>query len=167
MSGSYVWLSRIALGGIFVVSGLAKAVALEGFLQAIVNYRLVTWNIARALGTPLVACELIVGIALLCGWHLSSAAATASLLLLLFSSAVVSAQVRGIRGACGCAPRARGGMIGWHLVARNLGCVCLLQPLIWQTATMEYMVVGATLTILSALKRRGEPNQTDAETNRF
>jgi putative oxidoreductase len=97
------WALRLALGGLFVVTGALKLVDPTAFAVEIHNYQLFP-ALAPVLAATLPAVELLLGAALLAGprpWLRAGALASVGLMA-VFTVAVASAVVRGINISCGC-----------------------------------------------------------------
>ncbi len=98
-----LWVLRLGLGGLFVVTGVLKIVDPAAFAVEIHNYQLFP-ALAPLLAATLPAVEVTLGAALVAGprpWVRASALATAALMV-VFTVAVGSAVARGINIDCGC-----------------------------------------------------------------
>jgi putative oxidoreductase len=98
-----LWALRIALGALFVVTGVLKLGDPTAFAVEIHNYQLFP-GLAPVLAATLPAVELVVGAAILVGpraWVRAGALASAALMV-VFTAAVGSAVLRGINISCGC-----------------------------------------------------------------
>lgn len=94
---------RVALGLLFIWSGIAKMKNPMAFADDIRNFRIVSdpWPALLALYLPWV--ETICGIVVLVGKRLArGAAAILTMSLLVFIGAVAAAWVRGLDISCGC-----------------------------------------------------------------
>jgi len=93
-----LWL----LAAVFLVSGVDKVFHYQGFVNALRDYVIVPRGWASALAPPVIAIELLVGIALLVQAWRQAAAATAAAVLAVFTAALVFNRLLGGRGVCGC-----------------------------------------------------------------
>ena len=116
-----LWALRLALGALFVVTGVLKLGDPTAFAIEIHNYQLFPW-LAPVLAATLPAVEIVVGAALLAGpraWLRAGALASAGLMV-VFTVAVGSAVVRGINISCGCFG-AGSGPVTLMTVVRDVG----------------------------------------------
>ncbi|WP_370625232.1 MauE/DoxX family redox-associated membrane protein [Corynebacterium sp. TAE3-ERU30] len=95
-------LARLALAGIWIVSGATKISDPVASSQAVHAYELVSWEMGNFIGVALPAVELILGIMLLSGLFLRPAAALSALLFAVFIIGIASAWARGLSIDCGC-----------------------------------------------------------------
>src|SRR4051812_31900775 len=96
-------VSRLVLGGIFFLAGLAKLGVPAALTASINSYGmpLPDWFVqALALGLPTV--EIIAGLWLLVGLFTRLAAVVSGGLLLVFLIALIQATLRGLSPDCGC-----------------------------------------------------------------
>ena len=93
---------RLVLGGLFVATGISKAMEPILFLEAIRNYRILgdPWAAWTALCLPWL--EIFAGIALIFRILYSGALLIIIGSLFVFMGAVLSLIVRGIDASCGC-----------------------------------------------------------------
>lgn len=110
----------LALGTLFVVSGVKKLKDVAGFRQLLDNYRLLPAPLVPLVAIFLPLMELAVGALLIAGVQPSLAAA--GLLLLLYAAAMGINLLRGRSHIdCGCFGFASvRPTIGWPLVGRNV-----------------------------------------------
>jgi uncharacterized membrane protein YphA (DoxX/SURF4 family) len=107
------WLAtagRLLLGGVFVVAGALKIPDPSAAVRAVRAYDLLPEPLVSpvAFGMPVV--EIAVGLALLLGVFVRTAAVAAAVLLVVFLVAVGSAWARGLQIDCGCF--GQGGEVG-------------------------------------------------------
>jgi len=107
----------IAVGGLFMMSGLAKLRA-GTFASDLANYRILPrrWVVPAATILPWI--ELTVGIATLLSPSPAPFLLSAGLLLSAFTAGIVTNLLRGRRISCGCRGAAK--PITWGLVATNV-----------------------------------------------
>jgi uncharacterized membrane protein YphA (DoxX/SURF4 family) len=99
------WLAtvgRVGLGGVFLVAGVLKLPDPAAAVRAVRAYRLLPEAFVSpvAFGLPMV--EIVVGLALLAGVLVRTAALASAVLLVVFVVAVGSAWARGLQIDCGC-----------------------------------------------------------------
>jgi uncharacterized membrane protein YphA (DoxX/SURF4 family) len=104
-SGLRPWLAtlaRLLVGGVFLVAGALKLPDPAAAVRAVRAYRLLPESLVApvAFGLPMV--EIAVGLALLAGVFVRTAAIAAAALLAVFVAAVGSAWARGLQIDCGC-----------------------------------------------------------------
>src|SRR4051794_29232836 len=99
------WLAtaaRLVLGGVFVVAGALKVPDPAAAVRAVRAYQLLPEALVApvAFGLPMV--EIAVGLTLLAGVFVRTAAIAAAVLLVVFLVGVGSAWARGLHIDCGC-----------------------------------------------------------------
>ena len=99
------WLATVArllLGGVFLVAGVLKLPDPAAAVRAVRAYRLLSESLVGpvAFGLPIV--EIVVGLALLIGVFVRTAALASALLLAVYLAGVGSAWARGLQIDCGC-----------------------------------------------------------------
>lgn len=122
-----VLLSRVLVGGIFLIAGFAKLKASSGvFLNSIMGYDLLSKPVAIIFARWLPWLEVMAGGLLIIGLWGRFAVILSITLLLLFSGAIAISLLRGKDQACGCFQTLT--PVQWRLVYRNLGLIGLLLP---------------------------------------
>ncbi|HEY0400785.1 MAG TPA: MauE/DoxX family redox-associated membrane protein [Blastococcus sp.] len=99
------WLgtaARLVLGGVFVVAGALKVPDPGAAVRAVRAYRLLPESLVAPVAFGLPVIEIAVGLALLLGVFVRTAAIAAAVLLVVFLVGVGSAWARGLRIDCGC-----------------------------------------------------------------
>ena len=99
------WLAlaaRLLLGGVFVVAGLLKLPDPAAAVRAVRAYRLLPEVLVGPVAFGLPVVEIAVGLALLAGVFVRTAAVASALLLAVFLVGVGSAWARGLQIDCGC-----------------------------------------------------------------
>lgn len=99
------WLAlaaRLLLGGVFVVAGLLKLPDPAEAVRAVRAYRLLPEVLVGPVAFGLPVLEVAVGLALLAGVFVRTAAWASALLMLVFLVGVGSAWARGLQIDCGC-----------------------------------------------------------------
>jgi uncharacterized membrane protein YphA (DoxX/SURF4 family) len=94
--------ARLLVGGVFVVAGAVKLPDPAAAERAVRAYRLLPEGLvpAAAFGLPVV--EIAVGLALLAGVWVRTAAALSSVMLAGYVAAIASVWARGLSIDCGC-----------------------------------------------------------------
>jgi uncharacterized membrane protein YphA (DoxX/SURF4 family) len=99
------WLGtagRLLLGGVFVVAGALKLPDPDAAVRAVRAYRLLPEPLVAPVAFGLPVVEIAVGLALLAGVFVRTAALAAAALLVVFLVGVGSAWARGLQIDCGC-----------------------------------------------------------------
>jgi uncharacterized membrane protein YphA (DoxX/SURF4 family) len=99
------WLAtagRLLLGGVFLLAGLLKMPDPAAAVRAVRAYRLLPEALVAPVAFGLPVLEIAVGLALLLGVFVRTAAIAAAVLLVVFVAAVGSAWARGLQIDCGC-----------------------------------------------------------------
>lgn len=116
---------RLLLGFIFLRAGVTKLLGTADFSRAVAGYELLPKALIAPVATWLPRIELAAALALLAGILTVVAAAGVAVLLALFAVAVAINLLRGRTIDCGCESSTAPEQIGWGLVARDAGLVCL------------------------------------------
>ena len=99
------WLAtaaRLLLGGVLVVAGALKMPDPAAAVRAVRAYRLLPESLVGPVAFGLPVLEIAVGLALLAGVFVRTAALTTAVLMVVFVLAVGSAWARGLQIDCGC-----------------------------------------------------------------
>jgi uncharacterized membrane protein YphA (DoxX/SURF4 family) len=99
------WLAtaaRALLGGVFLVAGALKLPDPAAAERAVRAYRLLPEALVGPVAFGLPVLEIAVGLALLAGVFVRTAALGSAVLLAVFVAAVASAWARGLQIDCGC-----------------------------------------------------------------
>ena len=99
------WLAtggRVLLGGVLVVAGALKVPDPAAAMRAVRAYRLLPEGLVGPVAFGLPVLEIAIGLALLAGVFVRTAAIAAAVLLVVFIVAVGSAWARGLQIDCGC-----------------------------------------------------------------
>ncbi|MGY1602441.1 MauE/DoxX family redox-associated membrane protein [Geodermatophilus sp. SYSU D00815] len=94
--------ARLLLGGVLLVAGALKLPDPAAAVRAVRAYRLLPEPLVAPVAFGLPVVEVAVGLALLAGVFVRTAAIAAAVLLAVFTAAVASAWARGLRIDCGC-----------------------------------------------------------------
>ena len=99
------WLAtaaRLLLGGVLVVAGALKLPDPAEAVRAVRAYRLLPEALVGPVAFGLPVLEVLVGLALLAGVFVRTAAIATAVLMVVFLVGVSSAWVRGLQIDCGC-----------------------------------------------------------------
>ena len=99
------WLAtaaRLLLGIVFVVAGLLKLPDPAAAVRAVRAYRLLSEPLVGPVAFGLPVVEIAIGLALLAGVFVRTAALASAVLLVVFLVGVGSAWARGLQIDCGC-----------------------------------------------------------------
>jgi len=130
-------LLRIAMGVVFVYAAWTKLrTPWELFAMAIDSYQLLPLKAVELVARTLPWFELLVGMLLIAGFWLRSAAAAATLMLAVFFGLMVRAYAKGMEINCGCF--GPGEIISWKTLLRD----------------GSMLAAALALTVLSFLHRR-------------
>jgi uncharacterized membrane protein YphA (DoxX/SURF4 family) len=94
--------ARLLLGGVLVVAGALKVPDPAAAVRAVRAYRLLPEVLVGPVAFGLPVLEIAVGLALLVGVAVRTAAVAAAVLMVAFIAAVGSAWARGLQIDCGC-----------------------------------------------------------------
>lgn len=104
LSSSYATLiSRLVLGGIFLVAGITKALDAGGFAASIRSYELglPEWFVSlSAYGLPYL--EILIGLYLIVGLFTKFSAWATNAMMVVFILALLQGALRGLEIDCGC-----------------------------------------------------------------
>jgi putative oxidoreductase len=120
-------ISRIVLGGVFVVAGAKKVAEPGGLAASIRSYELALpeWFISFS-AHALPYLEIMLGLYLLVGLFTKASGWVASALMGIFLVALVQGILRGLEIDCGCLGSSAGGESNlWLAAARDVGLLTL------------------------------------------
>ncbi|UCH10405.1 MAG: DoxX family membrane protein [Fidelibacterota bacterium] len=95
-----VIIGRIAVGTVFIVSGLLKALDTQSFMATLPAYHIPDWLLPPGALVPTL--EVALGVALILGIALRFIAAAAIAMLLFFSALLIAGILGGELDTCGC-----------------------------------------------------------------
>jgi uncharacterized membrane protein YphA (DoxX/SURF4 family) len=136
------WLAtaaRVVVGGVFVVAGALKIPDPAAAVRAVRAYQLLPEPLVAPVAFGLPVIEIAVGLALLLGVFVRTAAIAAAVLLIVFLVGVGSAWARGLQIDCGCF--GNGGQVGAGETAypaevlRDLALLVAALALAWRPAS--------------------------------
>ena len=139
---------RVALGAMFLYTGMVHFLDPKGFAEAVANYRILPVILVNPFGTVLPLLEMITGIALLLGILISGSLLVISALLSMFAIALGIALLHGLDISCGCFTTAKEAQrISWIYLVRDLGLIAV-------TVFVFYFDMGlASITRIWGTKR--------------
>ena len=97
-----VFLLRLVLGGLLVVTGLLKFGHSAELASAIAGFRLLPPEIVAPLALVLPIFEILLGVYLVAGLFTRVSAWVAVVQFVIYAAAIASAVIRGIPANCGC-----------------------------------------------------------------
>lgn len=95
-------LARLALAGVFLVSGAIKASDARETVVAVRAYQLLPESMVGTVAAMMPYLELALGLLLLVGLATRLTAVISAVVLVMFIAAVISAAARGLSIDCGC-----------------------------------------------------------------
>ncbi len=95
-------LFRMAVGGLFIYSGIVKVLDPLGFAQNVRDYQVVGPSLAFLVAVFLPWLEIFAGLFLASGLMKRAGAATISVLLVFFIVLIAVTMIRGLDVDCGC-----------------------------------------------------------------
>jgi hypothetical protein len=153
LRGPYPTLvSRAMVGGIFLVTGILKALDVAGFDRSIRAYQMVPGALVPIMANGLPWLEIVVGAYVLAGLYRRWSALAAGALLVIFMIAMGQALVRGLTLDCGCFGTGLGGAALREEV--NLGSI--LRDGVWLLMAAHLYFVAGIWTADGYLARRGQ-----------
>lgn len=116
---------RVALGAMFLFSGMMKALDPESFARIIALYDLLPSALVPYAAIVIPYLELVLGLAFVVGYKIKGASILSVLLMIVFSAGIAVNLYRGNNFECGCFELHRLGLgleerISYALVARDL-----------------------------------------------
>jgi len=122
-----VLLSRLLVGGVFLIAGFAKLkMPASQFISAVLGYELLPKPLAVVWARILPWIEVVAGGLLIVGLWSRFAVVLSTALFLTFSFAMALSLLQGRDQACGCFQALT--PVQWRLVYRNLALMGLLLP---------------------------------------
>jgi len=120
-----VRVAQLAVGAIFLASGLAKIGDIGAFAQQVHNFRLSPVFAENLIAMSLPWIELMAALALLLKVRPRSAALITSFMMVVFTVAVAVALSRGLDFECGCFGTGDATRVGWTKLFQNVGMLGL------------------------------------------
>jgi len=127
--------ARLALGCVFIASGIAKLRQPYDFLGSVYNYELAGPDLGIAIAMVLPWLELLVGICLVGGIFVTGALLASIAMSAMFSVVLISALWQGLEISCGCLDPADPTIISYGTAARSislllLACACYVYAIL-------------------------------------
>lgn len=119
----------LLIGFLFLTAGISKSLRESSVLHSVSSYRLLPPAAARAVARALAPAETAAGILFLLSFWFSTYQVAWILsfsLLLIFTVAIISALVRGLKIPCGCGFLLNGHIANWGAAGRNVLLLFLL-----------------------------------------
>ncbi len=168
LSGPYPTLiSRLVLGGIFLLSGLTKLGVPDTFRASINSYDMpLPSGLVQIMAVGLPPLELGLGVWLLAGLFPRFSAALTGGLVLIFLIAIIQAMFRGLDPDCGCFAGGGGanplgvaavralGPVGTFLTNEKVGVGSIARDLVFLLMSLHLIFVP-TIFALDNLRHRG------------
>ena len=120
-----VFLSRCALGLVFIIASIEKISAPEAFASSVEAYKLVPYPLINIFALTIPWLELLCGLFLVAGMASRASAALLFGLLLIFIIGIMLAIFRGLNIDCGCFGPAHASPVGWVKVMEDCGLLLL------------------------------------------
>jgi uncharacterized membrane protein YphA (DoxX/SURF4 family) len=120
-----VLLAQVAIGLLFVVSGLAKIWSSEAFALQIHNFRVMPMWPENLVAMTLPWVELLAGLSLVLRVRPRGGALVASVLMAFFTLLIAVALARGLDVECGCFGTADATRVGFVKLGQNFGMLVL------------------------------------------
>ncbi len=118
------WLEiaiRLAIGFLFIYASVNKLMHPEKFAVVIYNYRVLPYELVNLVAILVPWLEIAIGLLLICGIWLETAAFLLSALMLGFTILIISAILRGLNIECGCFNLSENGaIVSWRRVIEDL-----------------------------------------------
>jgi len=131
--GDFQLLSRVLVGGAFVLAGNFKALSWYKFRDALAATELTPRRLVGPIAALLVLAEVLIGASLLYGWRVALTGRFALLVLVIFVAGLTRYWWRGgKRLVCGCFADFERTTSTLGVIARNLLLIIGAFPLLWQ-----------------------------------
>ncbi|MCF7886259.1 MAG: DoxX family membrane protein [Candidatus Marinimicrobia bacterium] len=122
---------RVVLGFIFIYASIDKLLNPANFAQVIYHYKVLPVELVNLAAIIMPWLELILGVFLIFGIWVETAAGLAGVFTFFFIMLMGSAMARGLNIECGCfSLNPEASMVGWRRIIEDLlmlgGCVYLL-----------------------------------------
>jgi uncharacterized membrane protein YphA (DoxX/SURF4 family)/thiol-disulfide isomerase/thioredoxin len=124
---------RVALGALFLYTGVQKAFGLTDTVIAVHGYDLAPGLLVHPVALGLTLLEITLGILLLLGLSTRFAAGSVATLAVLFLAVLAQAKVRGLDISCGCfGGNGAGKGVTWLDILRDLPILAAALCLVWR-----------------------------------
>ncbi len=126
LTNTYIlWITKIFIGLIFVLSGIEKIADPAGFSDAIANYKLIPNFIINFFAISIPWIELVCGILLIFNKNIKENAFIYISLMSIFTIMVLIAVLRGLDIDCGCFGTQNVQAVGITKIIENLALIFL------------------------------------------
>lgn len=126
LTNTYVlWITKVFIGLIFVLSGIEKIADPAGFSDAIANYKLMPNFVINFFAISIPWIELISGILLIFNQYIKENAFIYISLMSIFTIMVLIAVLRGLDIDCGCFGTQNVQAVGITKIIENLALIIL------------------------------------------
>ena len=123
---TFILISRIFLGGLFVTAGLEKIIDVQAFTNSILQYKVIGPLLAAGTATILPSLELLCGLSLIIGLFPRGCELLMTIMLVVFTMLIASALYRGLDISCGCFSQDPDvTKIGYQKILENCGLIIL------------------------------------------
>ncbi|MCS7313679.1 MAG: DoxX family protein [Acidobacteria bacterium] len=150
----FLLTARYVVGGVFIISAVAKIVKWHDFIGIVANYRLLPKWAVRPVAWVIPPVEAWAALGFGTGWAPALSTVAIWILLIIFTGAIVVNLLRGRAEIdCGCLGPLLRQRIGWWMVVRNgvlMGLAGLGYPG-WATMSRPYGLVDTLFSGLAAL----------------
>ena len=122
LSNKYViLLSRLILGSVFIVAAIDKIAFPDAFAANVIAYKLIPYSLVNLFALIIPWLELFCGIFLVGRVFPRSSSFLVSGLLTIFTIAMITALVRGLKIDCGCFSAEHNSPVSWMRVLEDIG----------------------------------------------
>ncbi len=123
-------LLRVVMGGVFVIAAWDKMAHPDRFADIMMNYDILPADLVNLAAVWLAALEVVIGLTVIAGIWVRSAALLMSGLMLIFVLGIAWALFRGIDLTCGCfstvaKEKGRDWLSLWQEIVILIGCILL------------------------------------------
>jgi uncharacterized membrane protein YphA (DoxX/SURF4 family) len=136
-------LSRVVVGGVFLLAGISKALDTRAFASEISAYQIAPAGLVQPLAIALPLLEILIGVYLLLGLMQRWAAAAAGALLLIFIGAMTWALARGLTLDCGCF----GNALGLSALRETVSVGSIARDVLWLLLAIHLLIVPGTWSL--------------------
>lgn len=145
-------VSRLALGVVFLLAGVGKAIDPAGFARDIRAYQMLPGIAVTVMAYGLPWLEIALAVYLLAGLYLRWAAAITGALLVIFMIAMGQALARGLTLSCGCFGAGLGGVA----LGEEVSVGSILRDALWLLLAVHLVVVQSVWTLDERIRGRSE-----------
>ena len=114
-----LFIIRIFIAAVFIFSGVAKLLEIQGFIQIVHKFQIVPELVLPYFAAVLPAIELFLGLCLMFNLYVRLSIISLTVLLTIFIIAITITMVRGISVNCGCFGGFFKDVVGLHALAKD------------------------------------------------